>query len=62
MCSFFAEPDLLLQKPGRPLRCPYLPTYLPTLLTYGKLKKKSLEGEGGVIPTRVMVSGTLLQP
>ena len=24
--------DEILQKPGRPLRCPYLPTYLPTLL------------------------------
>ena len=22
----------ILQKPGRPLPCPYLPTYLPTLL------------------------------
>ena len=22
----------ILQKPERPLRCPYLPTYLPTLL------------------------------
>ena len=24
--------DEILQKPGRPLPCPYLPTYLPTLL------------------------------
>ena len=24
--------------------CPYLPTYLPTYPTYGKLKKKSPDG------------------
>ena len=29
--SFFAVPEIL-QKPGRPLPCPYLATYLPTLL------------------------------
>ena len=32
---FFCWPvrhDDILQKPGRPLPCPYLPTYLPTLL------------------------------
>ena len=36
--------DEILQKPGWPLPCPYLPTYLPTYPTYGKLKKKSLDG------------------
>ena len=39
----FALAALMLKfckNPGRPLRCPYLPTYP----TYGKLKKKSRDG------------------
>ena len=40
-----------------------LPTYLPTYPTYGKLKKKSLDGGGEVYYTnKVMAGGTLLQP
>ena len=33
----FAWPGIMLKfckNPGRPLRCPYLPTYLPTLLLW----------------------------
>ena len=30
--SWGGQHDEILQKPARPLPCPYLPTYLPTLL------------------------------
>ena len=52
-------PSEILQKAGRPLPCPYLPTYL--LPTYGKLKKKLPDWlRWGTIRTKVMVGGTLL--